>query len=165
MCSHLVDVHVAAGPDGVKCLRGHRGAVSYEGVPATLSPAATHYFVALPDLRKQGRLTCSHAPLMEMRICSAEVDGTSSAHVSSGSMSYGESRVELIDSFGSRKVNSTVFHQTLLTQMFFAGEDRAPENEVVARGGGRPRGAQQHHRLPQRRGSCESQAPRARVPI
>ena len=93
-------------PDGTKRLHGHRagGTVAYEGTPLAPSAAPTDYFVGVRDSKKIGKLTCSHALVMEMRSHLVDTSGDSNSALLADKMSYGESRSELIDSFGSRKV-------------------------------------------------------------
>lgn len=94
--------------NGAKCLRAHRasgtGTVAYDGVPLAPSAAPAHYFIGVRDARNAEKLTCSHALVMEMRSRLVAASDDSSSALLAGKMSYGESRSELIDTFGSRKV-------------------------------------------------------------
>ena len=96
-------------PDGTKRLHGHRagGTVAYDGTPLAPSAAPTDYFVGVRDAKKSDKLICSHAVVMEMRSHLVASSGDSNSALLGDKMSYGESRSELIDSFGSRKVRRT----------------------------------------------------------
>ena len=104
----LADLDVFISADGSKHLRGHRagGTVAYDGTPVIPSATPTDYFVGVRDAKKINKMTCSHALVMEMRChLVARSDGFNAARIAD-KMSYGESRSELIDSFGSRKVQN-----------------------------------------------------------
>ncbi len=94
--------------NGAKCLRAHRaigtGTVAYDGVPLAPAAASAHYFIGIRDARNAEKLTCSHALVMEMRSRLVAASDDANSALLAGKMSYGESRSELIDTFGSRKV-------------------------------------------------------------
>ena len=145
-------------------MRGHRagGTIAYEGTPPLPSSASSHFFIGVRD--KKEKLTCSHAAVMEMRSQMATSSDSSSALLA-GKMSYGESRSELIDTFGSRKVErSYVSPSTVPLTPVCSGEDLAAEDQIVAGGRGGPRRARWHCRMPQRRRSSEMQAHAAAAP-
>jgi A49-like RNA polymerase I associated factor len=140
-------------------LRGHRagGSVAYEGVPLAPSAAPTDYFVGVRDSKKMGKLTCAHALVMEMRSHLVDTSGDSNSALLADKMSYGESRSELIDSFGSRKVrHAACIALHLMLTRICSGQNCASEDQVFPGGRRRPGSTQRHYRLSQRRcaGQC-----------
>ncbi len=128
------DVDVLVRPDGSRWLSGHRagGTVAYEGVPLVPSATSTNYFFGVRDPKKIEKMTCSHALVMEMR-SHLVASGDSNANLA-GKMSYGESRSELIDTFGSRKVQYQLSASSVIFLLMLGclGENCSSEGQIIS---------------------------------